>query len=438
MSPGQDVGVGELRAALTRRLEEIETELREADALRDRHTAERRKLELARGRALGAAAAAILPALDDASRARAVRLSGFTPLRQEDPRAAIERERQELLARLGEIEADPRHRDRELLRAPRVGTLTRQIDELEEFRASLSAIVDAAAHPRLERLLQTGYGTEAYDVGWWRASYYLDWKAGDEILEKLPGKTFAEVREELLRARDSLAVYDQKLGFLRDEIALGEALEREHAAATERLANLEQHHLQAWRERLAEHLSSLDPQALGDRLAGEPDVELLLKQALGLERKLAYLDEIVEKQAAPLRQALAEERRKIGRDLAKYSRPKNAHARVPRDKFERRFHERPAKLRKGLSRAGHSYETVHHFDRWDRGRLVEDFLWWDVMTDGRLDGDFIPEVRRFHQAHPDWEPASRAQLGEDDERAAAAAALAQDTRDDGNLLVDAS
>jgi hypothetical protein len=429
-------GAGELRGAIQRRTQELEGQLAEIKSLSERHGAERRKLEVARRRALDAAAAAILPSLAPEALARAVGLSGLTPLVQEDPRGAIERERRELEARIAEIEADPRHRDRELLRAPRVGTLSRQVAELEEFRGPLAESLTRAEHPRLARLLESGYGTAAYGVGWWRASYYADWKAGDEIVERFPDKkTFAEVRAELDRARESLAVYDAKLEHLRHEIALGEALEREHETRRGELASVEARHLTRWRERLTEHLAALDPGALADRLAAEPDVALLLKQAFGLEKKIAYLDEIVSKQVAPLQRELQAEHASLTREWHKLGRPKNAHATMPRDKFEKRFQHRPAKLRKGITRVTHAYETVHHFDRWDRGRFVDDFLWWDVMTDGRLDGDFIPEVREHHRTFPD-RPDRTIELPDDS--AAAAAAAAQDARGDDGTLVDAS
>ena len=408
---GPSVGLGELRAATQQRLSEIEGELRESQSLADRHGAERRKLEIARRRALDAAAAAALAGLDDASLARAVKLTGFTPLLNEDPRGKLEADRRRLGARVAEIEADPRYRDRELLRAPRVGTLVRQIDELEEFRAPLADTLQRAAHPRLERLLETRYGTDEYAVGWWRASFYADWKAGDEILEKFPtAKAFADAREEILRARDSIAVYDARLAELRAEHDEGVALEKEREVKQGDLANLELNHLGEWRNRVADHLAGLDPAVLGDRLAGEPDIELLVKQGFGLDRKIAFLDQLIAEKLAPARKALTDERAQLQRELAKYARPKYAHTTMPRDRFERRFRDRPAKLHKNLVRVTHEYTTIHHFDSWDRARLVDDFLWWNLMTDTHY--------------------------SRDDESAAAAAAIAHDTTPD--TLVDAS
>jgi hypothetical protein len=47
------------------------------------------------------------------------------------------------------------------------------------------------------------------------------------------------------------------------------------------------------------------------------------------------------------------------------------------------------------------------------------------MTDGRLDGDFIPEVATFRQSHPDY----RYQRDASDDDALAAAATAEADRE---------
>src|SRR5262249_35901624 len=149
--------------------------------------------------------AALLPELTREHVARAVSLTGYASLAQEDPVGALAREQAAVAARVQEIEQDPRFRDRELLRHPRTGSLTRAKAELEELRAPLHAALSAAEHPRLERLLEVGYGTPSYGVGFWRMSYYEDWKAGDEILAKFPEKKFwSDVRDEVLRARDAV------------------------------------------------------------------------------------------------------------------------------------------------------------------------------------------------------------------------------------------
>ena len=43
----------------------------------------------------------------------------------------------------------------------------------------------------------------------------------------------------------------------------------------------------------------------------------------------------------------------------------------------------------------------HHYERWNP---AADVLWWDVMSDGRLDGNFIPEVRARGPVHQAFVP----------------------------------
>jgi hypothetical protein len=69
-------------------------------------------------------------------------------------------------------------------------------------------------------LLESGYDTPAYAIGWWRLDYYRDWKAGDEVVEKFPGvDRFAAIRERLGEARKTLAVFDAKIAEVDARIA---------------------------------------------------------------------------------------------------------------------------------------------------------------------------------------------------------------------------
>jgi hypothetical protein len=428
----------DFRQAAHARRDEIEAELAEVRRLQERHEAERATLAAQRAEVLARLAAAVLPGLNEAAFERAARLTGFVAGRQQDPIAAMQAEARALQERIAAIEADERYVKRELLAAPRTGELQLKIAELEEFRAPAAEVVARGAHPRFRHLLDVGYGTDAYKVPFWRLSYYRDWKAGDEIVAEWPGKeTFAAVREEYLTAAESLATFDASLAPLRQQVADIAGLEQDLADKQQLLETLPDRHLGAWRQRLVDHLQSLDPAWLADRLAGEQDVELLFKQADGLLKKAEYLDAVAGRQAAEHRAALVEEDRALKRDLDKLARPKNAGRQFPDDKFQKRFVDRPARMRKLWQRTSRTYDTVYVFDRWDRGRLVDDFLWWDLMTDGRLDGNFIPDVQRFHTGHPDY--AYDRHRGDDDDAAAAAAVAASEIAPpEAHGLLDAS
>lgn len=389
--------------------------------------------------ALTELAAAILPELSQAALARAVHLSGYAPLVHSDPLTAIEKTRQTMTRRVLEIEADRRYRDRMLLRAPRVGMLTRELAELEECRAPLQDIVSKCQHVRLHRLLQVGYGTPAYDVPFWRMSYYADWRAAEEIGERFePKRPFSELRTDLVTAEEAVAVYDRKLSKLREEIRHGEAVEHEHDDLTQQITDLPQTFLKRLREQLASYLRDMDLVAIGDRLATEPQIDGMAKRYLGLRKQTEYLREsgkhLLENTAAPINQTIYS----LDRELRKYQKPKAASSAVAIDRMNRlqQIEQRYAKCQQQAARYQQTSRAVYMFEDYVFGRLDDDFLWWDLIayaftqrsaSPEKVYGYFIPEVAEFQQNHPDhhyrgWE---RDEALTDIEAQAAAASVHQ-------------
>lgn len=385
------------QAAASQRAE-IQQALGRNQRLLETQQARRAEIAAQASHALDELVAILLPSLDRAALARAAQLTGYTPLVAYDLPGARDAEERQLRARIAQIEADTRFVHREHLFAPRTGKLPLEVAELTEAKRSVDATLLAAEHPRLEHLLAVGYGTPDYAVPFWRLSYYTDWEAGDAILERFPGKTFAEVRGEVLRAREASATLSARIAELSAAIAAGGALVREHAQAVEALRTLDARHLARARQHLGRHIVDSGAQAIGPRLVGVPELEVLAKRVFGLAAKLTYLDRLAEtyllKPQAEMNAALA----KIDRELSKYSRPKHAQAMIPAEKFHRRFPGKPLRWTKGWRRYQDAADTIYVFDRYDRGSFARDFLWWDLMTDGRIDGDFIPEIG-WHRRH---------------------------------------
>jgi hypothetical protein len=416
------------------------TELRQARAhlaeLRARHDTQRAELVKRREAALDELTRALLPVFRSEDIAATARVTGFPGLVQRDYPGQAEAERRRLTSRIAQIEADARYRDRRLLRDPGVGTLTRSIAELQEFREPFAVVVERCRHPRLGRLLETGYGTSRYAVPFWRMSYYGDWKAGDEILERFSGrKEFAEVLAEYLEAVRTLETYDPKLASLKAEFTAGVQLEEELGASRQGLESLEPRWLGLARIALAEHLEALPQESLGDVLVNVPALEIVVKKWQGLDHQVRYLDSIRDLQLEPSREQVDGSIRKLEKESLKYQRPKNAGAVFPAEAFEKRFDpSRTEKLKKRVSRIGETQERVYVFDRYDRGSFATDFLWWDLVTDGRIDGDFIPEVRSHHDAFP----AARTERSLDDGDLAAAGAAVSSSGASRDGLLDAS
>jgi hypothetical protein len=59
-----------------------------------------------------------------------------------------------------------------------------------------------------------------------------------------------------------------------------------------------------------------------------------------------------------------------------------------------------AKLEARRRRYDEGYQTIVYFDRYDEFDYARDMLWWDLMTRGRIEGDYIPEVRGWREQHP--------------------------------------
>ncbi len=377
--------------------------------------------------ALSELAASILPNLSPESVEKSVALTGYRLFTVQNPATELGVAQQRLLAQLGErgvqidrrvaeIELRPEYQNRLLLRAPRTGTLTREIAELEEFREPFAEVLRRSEHPRMARLLEVNYGLPEYSVPFWRLSYFSDWKAADEIVAKFgPDKSFALVREQVLSARDSVAVYDQKLGKLRAEFELGEAIEREHdrlvlekqSIAESRHPMQEQHarmpeqYLKQARIQLEQYLSDLDFVTIGDRLAQHPDIETMAKRFYGLRKQAEYLRQTSSQLLDNARPAIEQSIQKLDREITKYSRPKYAYQRVQNDGFAKLV-ERQRRTNEILARQRDAQTAILSFQSYQLGRLDEDFLWWDLITDGRVKANYIDEVARFRTLHPSY------------------------------------
>jgi hypothetical protein len=397
------------------------------------HAAERAKLEAEKAQAVHDFGQALLPRLDHASITAAANAVGLVGIVHEDIPNKLEGRRRWLAHRLADIARDPRFADRELLRHPRTGSLTTAILQNEELRKPAADVIAACeANPRWESLWTSNYGTPQHAARWWRYSYWQDRSAADALVAAFGKQSFEQVRDEYARAKETVAVFDGEIAGLRYQIAAGIALEREHATLHEEHRTLDARGLEHTRQRLVAHALGTDASLVSQRLRGSPqtsELVLLFLRASGIVAKIAYLDGIQQKHLAEMQRDVHEQRKKLD---AVETRTRKRWAPLPMDKYQKLSVDRRPWYEKRWQRFGKTYTTIHVYDRWDRGRYYEDLLWWDLMTRGRYDGSFLPDVAEFHHRHPgyqydpDWK--SRA--------AAERAARDADDADDGPDEVD--
>lgn len=417
----------------------LEGQVNEVQRRRAEHQQKERELELRRDHALSELSAALLPAMTRAAVAQAAEWTGYLVLRQEDFAAAMEADRAKLAARIAEIEATPAFADREALRHPETGSLTLSLEELKNDLRPLDRFLEKAKHPRLQHLLEVGYGMNLYSVPWWRMSYYNDWKAGDEILERFADKNwdgFKDFRRHYRDISQAADAFRDKLKEIKAQIYQGEELEAEHARSAAALGSLEEQYLGQVRVRIEAFLNDTGATAFAGRLDAVPELALLAKRWAGLREQVRTMEQLEAVMLEGPEQRFSRDLAKVRRKQAKYRRPNKRSTRFSEQEFQRTFTDRTPKYRQHWGRYDSAYGSLSTFDRYDEGSFDDDHLWWDTFMDGRQSGNYLPEIRRYRDDRPQYR-YRRPKRRVDDGQAAAAAAEADYVADDDDLF-DAS
>lgn len=304
--------------------------------------------------------------------------------------------------RLKALQADPRLQQAEGIE----NEVSIRLTELQEAAAPLETSTRALeGEPLFLELLAHRYGTDEYVVRFWQASYYKHWKHADLVVEahssRLKKDTFAAIAASYVVERTALEELRREIGVQQGRLAELKDLKLEAVQCEATIENLDDTTLKAVRTRVKEHVKPLDEAALTGLMAFDPAAALAVKRILGVQKKKTYLGALEAEQVKASLQELAVAKSKLARTRTKLGRSKVQYATytdaladrmIGPDRTER-WDKRRARIEDTRTRI----VEFHHYDRWDP---VRDMLWWDVMTDGRLDGNFISEVRdRGHHVH---------------------------------------
>ncbi len=351
----------------------------------------------------------IVPALDEAALEALSRRLGLPAIgpAQVRQRAAEERARDDQAIR--EVDADP-----DSARAVDVqNEIAIEVDELDRQIAPLKEGVRALQDDRhFGELLSKGYGTPDYTVPYWTLSYYRHWKHGDLLIEqhgpRWRVKDFAALRAKYGEQTAALATLADARKTLRARGAAVEALLRRRADAVRSIETSAPRHLGDVRARVRAHIEPLDDERLVSLVARDEATRTTAARIAGVRAKRRYLQKMHEELVAAPREAIKRAIQKNESDAAKLSRPKNRNRSMAQSDFDRRFSDkRPTweKRRRRYEDASNQVVVFHDYSRWNP---VGDILWWDLMTDGRIDGDFIPEVQHHHATHGHYDRAATA------------------------------
>ncbi len=379
------------------RLRGAEGELRTA---RKAHEQTVSTLETARNTALDELTASLLPELTPQALDRVKTEAGYGRFAQDDPFAYMERRRAELEGRIRAIESDERYVRRRELLDPVTGELTLKHDQLANDLGILREPLERYERDsRFMDLVRCGYDTEAYTPSIFTIRYYSDWKWGDVFCELFGHERFTEVREAYFNLRHAFDAQQRDLEALRAEMNAVTALEQEHDDSGRKLSTIREDTLASCRSMLREHLEHIDRNELARWMAADPTRVAVVKRLHGIERKADYLGTMASRQFLSEGETLGRAIDKLRRKHAKYQRPKNANASIPLAEARTWLGDPLKKVHERRERFGRDYDRVERFDRYDAFDYANNILWWDLMTDGRIDGDFIPEVNAWRASH---------------------------------------
>jgi hypothetical protein len=376
-------------------------------------------------------AEAYLPELTAAAIADVARRAGFKKLQQRDPLQAMAREDHLLKKQVAEIQGDEQYKRREWL----VGTNGQLTGELAEATSMLEPWEEACGrfeqHEHFLSLVDTGYDTPDYRVGWLEARYWTFWAAGDRICRELDMDDFGDdvlpayrqVEAERRRWREQVAQAAAKVEAVHE-------LVRTHDQAVARIPRLTDIYLQASRQALASFLRQADPTLLAQwndaHAAPERAITLGLRRMAGLRAKLDALTELADRGVRPFISDLEARQNKFARKAAKFARPKHARARHPDAYADPGFSAKSPKYRQRAAQAEQLVVRIVDYDRYDQFDVAtnEPELWFREMT-GKSPSRMFPSLWGWYDRHPSHRP-QRVR----DDRGAAAAAAASAVQDD--------
>lgn len=329
--------------------------------------------------------------------------------------AEYQREKEALANRLKAIESNENYQKREFLLAPGTGVLTSQAAETEGMyneAASFCSKLESMKH--FNTLAEKRYGTDDYPhrgfTRFFNPAYLTDWKYADIITETLREKDFAAILEQYDEAKNRRTVFGQSLADIRAQIKAISDAAVEHEDKKKLLETIDERYAVRVGSFVAEWLRNSGAAAVKVVAANGEELLEEARRADGLEHQIDYIRGLTEKATAD-RNALVTKSDTITQEAMRYKADpyRFRNKRWERGSFAKKFNRDSTRYDKLHRKYEQTGETIYVFNDYGRASMVQDFLWWDIMTDGRLDGNFIPEVNEYYGAHPDYSYSSTEQ-----------------------------
>jgi hypothetical protein len=383
-----------------------EEQIKRFEQLRLDHTQKLEELQQKCRRSLEVIARAVFPAFTKEnlqSLAVAIHAPAVAKLDE-----ALRDEQESLRQTIQRIEAMSDFQTLDALTNPTSGVLTTQLAEMKLLYVEADTEFERITSvPFFAQLLQVKYGRPNYThqsiLRFFNAEHLRNWKNGDAAVERLSMKDFGEVLSRYDDVTQQRSTFSEALNDLYKQLHKLNALADEHRTATERLKNLDAIYVQTVYNAIGDFLRNSSIAEVRQLFGANAALETEYKFYDGVQHQITYLQSVREKvvnDMGILTTKLADLATETNRYKSDKYRFRNK--RWDTEKFQRKFQRDPARYDRSINRYQRTGDTIYVYNDYTSVSFANEFLWWDVMTDGRLDGNFIPEVQEYYGSHPDY------------------------------------
>jgi len=320
----------------------------------------------------------------------------------------MNKEKELLKKKILEIENNNEFKKREALTHPEHGVIVTQINEIKPIYESAKEIYDKInSFSYFKILKERNYGTDLYPYKglkkYFIPQFYQDWKNADIIVEELKVNNFIDVLNLYDQASNQVKNLGSALEDYENQILKIKNLEREYEESKYKLENIENFYYKKLKDIVYNFYKTNDKTLLLKVIESNKDIEEQFKAIDGIDHQIEYLQKLYEK-VSDDRNKLVNKAGRLAEETSKYklNAYKYRNKRFSETDFQKKFSRDEERFNKMYDKYDRYGNTIYVFNDYGRSSLLTDFLWWDLITDGRLDGNFIPEVNEYYSTHPEY------------------------------------
>ena len=322
--------------------------------------------------------------------------------------AELEKEKIKISENIKLIEAEDEFKKADALIDPQSGVIATQVQEIKPIYDSAKAVLSKMnQYTFFEGLKERNYGTDLYPhkgfFKYFSKEYLDDWKHADQIIADMKAANFIDVLNDYEQAQNQANTLGAALKEYNDQIGRIKKLIKTHDDLKYRSENIVSIYYKKLKDVAYNFYKNSEKTILQKIAESDKEIEEHFKTLDGLDHQVEYLKQLFEKVTND-RNVLVTKSGKLSEEASKYKLDeyKYRNKSFTQEQFDKRFNRDEDRYDQMYNRYDNYGNTVYGFNDYYRSSFISDFLWWDLMSDGRLDGNFIPEVHEYRSTHTEY------------------------------------